>query len=205
MGLGNIRQPRSPGRLMPRRLAARVLFALLALAAVVAPAAASAQSASGTAQAQAAILTRGAMTTLAGMDFGVIVQPTTAGTVTLTPSLSPTCSASAGIIRTGTCQPAAFSIMFRKHDKNRVREMNGGTIVLTGPGGATMTVTNLTIGGLVDMTQVGTGGPSGTFGRYNIDSDSGIASFRIGGRLNIAANQPLGTYTGELSMNVLLN
>jgi hypothetical protein len=202
MGLGNFRQPRPQGRLT---LCQRAACALLALLALAAPAAALAQSASGTAEAQAAILTRGAMTKLEDMDFGVIIQPVASGTVTMTPSLTPTCSSSAGIIHSGACQPAAFSIMFRKHDKNRVREMNGGTIVLTGPGGATMTVTNLTIGGLTDMTQVGTGGPSGTFGRYDIESDSGIATFRIGGRLNIGANQRVGTYTGVLTMNVILN
>jgi hypothetical protein len=202
MGLGNFRQPRLQRRLTLRQRAARALLALLAL---LVPTAAFAQSDSATSEAQAAILTRGAMTKLEDMDFGVIVRPVVAGTVTMTPSLTPTCSTSAGIIHSGACEPAAFAIMFRKHDKNRVREMNGGTIVLTGPGGATMTVTNLTIGGLTDMTQVGTGGPSGTFGRYDIESDSGIASFRIGGRLNIGANQPVGTYTGVLNMNVLLN
>jgi hypothetical protein len=202
MELGNFRQSRPQGRLTLRQRAACVLLALLALA--VSPAA-SAQEVSTTAQAQAAILTRGAMARISNMDFGVIAQPAVAGTVTLVPTLTATCSTSAGIIHTGACKAARFAIMFRKHDKNRVREMNGGTIVLTGPGGATMTVTNLTIGGLTDMTQVGTGGPTGTFGRYNIDSDSGIASFNIGGRLNVGANQTPGSYSGTLTMNVLLN
>ena len=202
MGLGNFRQSRLQGRPTLRQRAACVLLALLALA--ISPAA-WAQQDSATAEAQAAILTRGAMARLQNMDFGVIAQPAIAGSVTLVPSLTPTCNTTAGIIHTGACKPARFAIMFKKHDKNRVREMNGGTIVLTGPGGATMTVTNLTIGGLTDMTQVGTGGPPGTFGRYNIDSDSGIASFNIGGRLNIGANQAAGSYSGTLTMNVLLN
>ena len=152
MGWGYFRQQRPRGRLT---LCQRAICALLALLAFGLPAPALAQidTDSEIVDAQAAILVRGAMTNIADMDFGVLAQ-TAAGTVTMTPSLTPTCSASAGIVHSGACQPAAFSIMFKKHDKNRIREMNGGVITLTGPGGATMTVTNLTIGGLTGLSLV---------------------------------------------------
>ena len=190
---------------MLRQRAACVLLALAALVLFSAPASAqlTVQSASEQVDAQAAILTNGEMTKLDDMDFGTIVRPTVAGTVTMVPG-SATCTGSAGIIHTGACVPARFSIKFRKHDKNRVREMNNGTIALTGPGGATMTVTNFSIS-VTDMTLVSTGGPQGTFGRYDISSDSGIAEFQIGGRLNIVANQAVGIYTGTLTMNVIVN
>ena len=203
MGLGYVRQLRPQGRLTLRQRAMCALLAAMSL--LLFPAQAFAQSATDAAPAQAAILTRGAMVTLADMDFGVIAQTAIAGTVTLVPNVVPTCTPSAGIVHTGACQPARFEIMFKKHDKNRVREMNGGVITLTGPGGATMTVTNLTIGALTGMSLVSTGGPPGTFGRYDITSDSGMAEIRIGGRLNIGANQAPGAYQGTLVMNVILN
>ena len=83
--------------------------------------------------------------------------------------------------------------------------MNGATVVLTGPGGATITVDNLTlrIGDMVSAP--GGGGGPGTFGRYRITSDTGIADFWIGGRLNIAANQAAGVYNGELEIQVIFN
>jgi spore coat protein U-like protein len=202
MGLGYLRQPRPPGRLTPCQRAICALLALLAFA-LPAPALAQIDTDSETADAQVGIITRGAIISVEDMDFGVIAQ-TAAGTITMTPNVVATCSPSAGIVHTGACEPATFSIMFKKHDKNRVREMNGGVITLVGPGGATMTVTNMTIS-VTDMTLVSTGGPPGTFGRYDIQSDSGIAQFRIGGRLNIPANRPAGVYSGTLTVNVILN
>lgn len=202
MGLGYFRQLRPPGRLTLRQRAICALLVLLAFG-MPSPALAQIDTDSENADAQVGIITRGAIISVVDMDFGLLAQ-TAAGTVTMTPSVAATCSPSAGLIHTGACQPATFSIMFKKHDKNRIREMNGGVITLTGPGGATMTVTNMTIG-VTDMTLVSTGGPPGTFGRYNIDSNSGIAQFRIGGRLNVAANRPPGIYTGVLTMNVILN
>jgi Mat/Ecp fimbriae major subunit len=202
MGLGYLRQPRPPGRLTPCQRAICALLALLALALPV-PALAQIDTDSDTADAQVGVLANGTMTDLDDMDFGVIAQPVIAGTVTMSPATN-TCSVSSGLIHMGACTPARFSIKFRKHDRTRIRQMNNGTILLTGPGGATMTVTNLTIS-VTDMTFQNGGGPPGTFGTYRIESDSGIALFKIGGRLNVGANQVAGTYTGVLTMNVLLN
>ena len=202
MGWGYLRRQRPPGRLTPCQRAICALLLLLAFG-LPAPALAQINTDSATADAQVGILANGTMTDLDDMDFGVIAKPVVAGTVTMAPATD-TCSVSAGIIHTGACTPARFSIKFRKHDITRIREMNGGTIVLTGPGGATMTVTNMTIS-VTDMTLITTGGPVGTFGRYRIESNSGIALFKIGGRLNVGANQAAGTYAGVLTMNVLLN
>lgn len=197
MGWGYFRRLRPPGRLTPCQ---RAICALLAC---VAPAAASAQVVTETADAQAAILDNGAMANLADMDFGTMTQPAVASTVTMTPAVAATCSPSAGVVHAGACQPATFAIMGKKHDRARIRENNGGTILLTGPGGATMTVTNLTIG-VTDMTPNG-GAGGWNFGRWIIEPDSGIAQFRIGGRLNIGANQAPGVYVGTLNMQVQLN
>ena len=200
MGLGYLRQLRPPGRLTLRQRAAGAVLALLALVAPV-PALAQAESDTAIADARASILQPGAMAKTQDMDFGTIARPTVAGTVTMTPAGA--CGTSAGILHMNECQPAEFDIMGRKNWLVRIRNQSGNSIPLTGPGGATMTLTNLTIG-VTDMT-VNPGGPNppGTFGRYQIDSDSGVASFRIGGRLNINANQAPGTYTGSYVIQVL--
>ena len=204
MGLGNFRQLRPRGRLTLRPRAACALAALLAIMAP-APALAQDNTDSQMVEAQAVILATGAMVSLADMDFGTIARPTTAGTVTMSAAASPTCTLSAGIVHGGACQPATFGLMGRKNWLVRIREMNTGTITLTGPGGATMTVTNMTIGISDMVSNPGGASPPGTFGRYRITSESGVAQFRIGGRLNVAAAQMPGVYTGTLTMQVIFN
>jgi hypothetical protein len=181
---------------------------LAALAALAAPGAALAQavSATGTTESQGVVLVPGSLSVVEHMDFGRIARPAVAGTIVLSPTASgPTCVASAGIVHLSGCQPAHFALMGRKNWLARIRAMNGATVVLTGPGGATMTVDNLTlrIGDMVSAP--GGGGGPGTFGRYRITSDTGIADFWIGGRLNIAANQAAGAYNGELEIQVIFN
>ena len=189
-----------------RDRAACALFALLAVA--LFPATAFAQfvgSDTETVEARIGILEPGTMVKLQDMDFGQIAQPLAAGTVTLTPTPSPTCGTSAGIVRTGTCHAAIFAVMGRKNLLVRIREVNGGVISLTGSAGGTMTVTNLTISVTDLQSAPGGGNPAGTFGRYRITNDSGVGTFRIGGRLNVGANQTPGVYNGVLNMQVVFN
>lgn len=203
MGLGKFRRLRPPRRLTLRQRAAARLVTVAALA-CPAPVLAQAVSDSETADAMVAIMQPGTLTKLADMDFGQIAQPAVAGNLTMSPNF-PACTPSAGIIHIGACQPASFAVQGRKNWLVRIREMNGGTIVLAGPGGATMTVSMLSLG-TTDMTPApGGGGPPGSFGRQQITSDTGLAEFRIGGRLNIAANQMQGTYTGTMTIQVLFN
>ena len=201
MGVGYFRQRRLRGRLTLRR---RALCALGALVALAIPSHASAQSATETAPSQAAILETGTMTKLTDMDFGRISQPTVASWVNMSPNF-PTCTLGPGVVHQGACQPASFAIMGRKNWLVRIRNMEAGTIVLTGPGGATMTVSMLSLG-TTDMTPAPGGpNPPGSFGRQRITSDSGLAEFRIGGRLNIGANQAQGAYSGTMTIQVLFN
>lgn len=203
MGSRDFRQLRPPGRLTLRQRAAWALLGVLALASP-APVLAQAVSDNATADSIVAIMQPGTINKLADMDFGQIAQPSIAGNVTMSPNF-PSCTPSAGVIHMGACQPARFAVQGRKNWLVRIREMSGGTIVLTGPGGATMTVTMLSLG-TTDMAPApGGGSPPGSFGRQRITSDSGTAEFRIGGRLNIAANQMQGAYTGTMTIQVLFN
>ena len=203
MGLEDFRQSRLRGRLTSRQ---RVAARLLAVAALACPAPAVAQAVTDSASVDAivAIMAPGTFTKLADMDFGTMAQPSVAGNVMMSPNF-PTCTPSAGIIHMGACQPARFAVAGRKNWLIRIRNMEAGTIVLTGPGGATMTVSMLSLG-TTDMTPApGGGSPPGSLGRHRITSDTGSAEFRIGGRLNIAANQAQGTYSGTMTIQVLFN
>jgi len=207
MGLGHFRQLRPPGRLTPRQRTACALLALLTV--VLSPTPAFAQytgSDTETVDARAAILTPGSMAKLTDMDFGDIAQPSSPGTVVLTPTPTPTCGTTGGLVRTGDCQAASFAILKRGNGNNpvRIRELNNGQIVLLGPGGASMTVTNLTLS-VTDLTTAPGGGPQGTMGNYRFSSSDGFASFRIGGTLHVAAQQPGGHYSGTLELEVQLN
>ena len=202
MILGYFRQPRPPGRVSLRQRVAGAWLALLALG-TPATALAQAVSYSQLVEAQAVILETGSIVNIVAMDFGRIAQPSVAGTVTMTPAAS--CSSSPGIAHLSGCQPARFGLMGRKNWLIRIRNMSGNSIPLDGPGAATMTITNLTIG-VSDMVAA-PGGPSppGTFGRWRITSDSGMAEFRIGGRLNIGALQAPGDYVGQIEVQVNFN
>jgi hypothetical protein len=203
MGLGNFRQLRPPGRTTARRRALHALLAALAL--FLFPAQAFAQSDDEVVEARALVLESGQMAKIEDMDFGLIARPLAAGTVVITPTPTPTCGTTGGLIRTGPCEAAEFGLLGRKNWLVRIREQNGGSVLLTGPGGATMTMNSMTIG-TTDLTPApGGGNPPGTFGRYRITSDSGFAYFRIGGTLHVAANQAIGQYDGTLNIQVLFN
>lgn len=197
---------RRPGGRRTRGLrAVRAALALLACAPLAAPALA--QPVTETAQARVAVMAPGTMARLQDMDFGVMAQPAVAATVVLTPLATPTCGASAGLVRTGTCRSADFAVMGRKNWIVRIREMNNGTVTLTGPGGATMTVTNLTMRVVSLASAAGNAGGNapGILGRYRITDNSGMGRFSIGGTLNIGANQAPGVYSGTLVMQVQFN
>jgi hypothetical protein len=80
------------------------------------------------------------------------------------------------------------------------------TITLTGPG-QNMTVTNFTLDTTPDLTFVGGNGNGLGNGnrRYRIEPSSGIFTFRVGGRLNVNANQAGGNYTGTFQVTVQYN
>jgi len=205
MGLGYFRWLRVDWRALPRDRAALTLLALFALVLFPARSQAQGMTDTETADARAVLLTPGSMAKVTDIDFGEIITPPVAGTVTVTASATPICSASAGLVRTGNCQSAEFRVRERKNGFVRIRNNSAMPIVLNGPGGATMTMTNVTHS-VLDMTPAAAGGgPPQQLGRYRITADSGFASFWIGGRLNVGANQAPGTYTGTFEIQVLFN
>jgi hypothetical protein len=179
---------------------------LTALALALLSAAAQAQaveSDTASAQIQTVIQTPGSIDKTADMDFGSIAQSSNTGTVVLTPADSATCTTTGGLIRTGVCRAARFSIFGRRNWKVRVREMNGGVVTLNGPAGATMTMNAITMS-YTDLTPVN-GANGWNLGRYNIDNDTGIAEFWLGGTLNVGVAQTPGVYTGTVVIQIQFN
>lgn len=196
MGPGIIRLLRARGN-AARQLRAAA-WAALAAAALM-PHQASAQSKTATANTAAVILTPGSVAKTADMDFGSIGVAGTGGTVVLSASASATCTASAGLVHSGVCKAAAFSIMGKKNGRLKLKSTDIAPVTLTGPGGATMTVDNmsLAVNGLDPYTK-------SNGWDWTIDP-SGSAEFWVGGTLHVGAAQAPGVYTGVMVVNVQFN
>jgi spore coat protein U-like protein len=159
-------------------------------------------AAQDTASAQGQVAIHEPMTVFAvqDMDFGQIVTRGPAGTVTIVPNPTQTCTVTGTLTRTGPCRAAVFSGYAGLLSTIRVSRMPGNLLLLTGPGGATMTVTNLTY--TSDATMIAWGsGP--TYVQYLVVAGDGMYLFRVGGRLNVGAYQAPGVYNGTI--NVWLN
>jgi hypothetical protein len=170
------------------------------------PAQAAAQtvpSDTATAKTQTVFLTPGSIAKTRDMNFGTIAPSITPGTVVLSPAQTATCTVSGPIVRTGVCTSARFAIRGKRNNRVRIRENNGGTITLNGPGGATMFLTNLTFDS-TGMTSVN-GGNGWDFGNWRIDAANGITAFWVGGTLNVGSAQPPGVYNGTLVIQIQFN
>ena len=177
------------------------LGAALALALFTAsPAQAQRVSASGAST--AAVVAPLALVANRSLNFGRVASGNAAATVTLNPDTL-VCTTTGPIVRTGICQPAEFTGMGTR--RMTVRIQIPTTVTLTRAGGTqTMTVNNLTLDTTPDLTFVGGNGNGLGNGnrRYEITPPSGIFNFRVGGRLNIGANQLGGVYNGSFAVTV---
>ena len=136
------------------------------------------------------------------MDFGQIVTDGSPGTVTIVPNATQTCNVTGTLVRTGPCRAAIFSGYASWLSTLRVQRMPGNQIVLTGPGGATMTVDNLTYTSDSAMIPWGS---SPTYVQYLVIAGDGMYLFRVGGRLNVGVNQQPGVYTGTITVQLNYN
>ncbi|MBN8485317.1 MAG: DUF4402 domain-containing protein [Sphingomonadales bacterium] len=177
------------------RRAATAVLAAFPLALISAPA--QAQTVTSNAVAQAVIVEPASLVKVRDLDFGGIAAQPTAGTVTVNPNTG-ACTATGGVISVGNCGYAEFGGQGVR--RMRMRITLPTTITLTGPGGATMTANTFTLGLAPDIVQVPSPGNSPP--RYEIASNSGIFTFRVGARLNVGTNQPPGVYNGNFVVTV---
>lgn len=145
--------------------------------------------------ATAAVVAPLSLTKTQDLDFGRIAARPTAGTVTVDVN-SGGCTTTGTIIHQGNCQFAEFA--GRGTRRMRVRIQIPTSVTLTGPGGATMLVNTMTLGTQPDLTFMGGNGNR----RYEINSPTGIFTFRVAGRLNVGANQVPGVYNGTFNVTV---
>lgn len=179
------------------RMGRLIAGTLVAVAAALGlPAAAFAQS-NGSYDARAALIEPLTITKLSDLDFGDLVV-TTGGTVVLTPTVTPTCTTTGGVVHSAECVPAEFGGSAEPNQRVRVRRPIGNTITLTGPG-ADMTVTNITINGDPTLIPVRS---NPNWERFLIGSSDGTFIFRVGGTLNVNANQAPGVYTGTFDIRL---
>lgn len=129
------------------------------------------------------------------MDYGQIVTDGTAGEVTLDPT-DQSCAVTNGtLVRSGPCRAAIFSGYAQRWSFINV----DGTdpIVLTGPGGATMTIDPVIFADDTVMLQFGDA--------FLVLDDNGLFELRVGGVLNVGSNQPIGLYSGTITLNLGYN
>lgn len=178
------------------RLIASLLLAFLALAA----SSAHAQSSTFSATTEVALVEPLTLVNLNSLDFGSVAATTTAGTVTMTPAASPTCTAAGGVTHFGTCQPAQFLGYGATGMVFRVKLPVGRQTTITGPGGSIL-IDNMKVDGNPELTLIQINNSQG-FVRYRIASANGIFHFRVGGRLNVNANQLPGYYSGTFEVRL---
>jgi hypothetical protein len=152
------------------------------------------------ATAEATILEPLSLLNTADMNFGTISNVAGGGTVVMTPSASPSCAPTGGLIHTSVCQPAVFEGLGTPG--RNVSLQKPGSIALSGPGGATMAITNVNLDTAPDLTYVSGNPNSNGFVRYRIDSPGGNFAFRVGGTLNVDPGQAVGVYTGSFTVQI---
>ena len=194
---------RDGGRGPPGARVRSALTAGLAIASAVLPLQAKAQQGTDTetAEARAVLLNPGSFIQIDDMVFGEVAQAG-AGTIVLTPAASPTCNTTGGLIRTGPCQAASFAGDVYLLFLLRLTRPAGNQITLTGPGGATMRVSNFTFGAGSALLNLGS---TATEQRYLVLSGDGQFLVYVGGTLHVAANQAAGIYQGTFQIQVNYN
>lgn len=177
---------------MTRALTLPFLAGLAALGTCLSASAALAASGSGTTvtgTAQARVLQPLSMTNTGAMRFGQIVQPSSPGTVTLSPAGTLTSAGGAAgnelIAQTsGGPQAGDFTITSAP---NTLFTVYGPISFNLTNGGATMPVTLLT----------------GTLQQVSASPTTVVYRLRVGGTLSLAANQAVGTYTGSYTLQTV--
>ena len=120
------------------------------------------------------------------LTFGTIIPGSSSGTITITP-LTSTRSSSGGVVLVNSISgPATFDVTGAANSPYTVTLPNNGTITISN-GSNTMTVNSFSA--------------SPTSGNSTLNSQ-GLSSFKVGGKLEVHANQPAGSYSGTFDVTV---
>lgn len=182
-----------------RTVLRRAFLALAALVCATQPA--HAEKVQATGQSTAVVVAPLTLIANQAMNFGLIAPSPSGGTVVMNAD-TVVCTTTGGIVRTGTCQPAEFTGMGVRRMTLRISIPT--SVTLNGPAGRTMTVSNLTLDITPDLRFMGGNGNGLGNGnrRYEIQPTNSIFDFRVGGTLNVGANQSGGVYRGTFPVTV---
>lgn len=157
---------------------------------------------SAAADAKAGVVQPLSLSKATDLDFGEIAV-NTAGTIVMTAGATPTCTVTGGLIKYGLCQNAVFEGYGQTGRTVRLKVPGSQGITITGPGGATMKITNISTTGGTTLGPPSTGNASSNgFRRHRILSADGAFEFRLAGTLNVAAGQVGGLYTGTFDVEI---
>jgi hypothetical protein len=157
--------------------------------------AAAAQATSATASTSATIIRPLAITKTADLQFGTIVRPASAGTVSLS-----TGGVISGVVQlnASTRSAAAFNVTGEGGQTFNISE----TATLGGPETLTLTLVKAATGGTISQTTSGgTGTLSGALG----DTADGALTLSYGASFPITPTTATGAYTGSLVVTVNYN
>lgn len=160
-----------------------------------------AQAGTATGASQVTIVEPVSVVKIQDLRFGKMAAGSTAGTVTVDPNTGD-CAVTGGVVSSGGCGFAEFGGQGVR--RLTVRIQIPVSVTLTGPGGATMVASALALGTSPDLTFIGGNGNGLGNGnrRYQINSTTGVFTFRLGGKLAVGANQAAGAYAGTFPVTV---
>jgi Mat/Ecp fimbriae major subunit len=153
-----------------------------------------AHAATGTAASRSQIRKQITLANVTDLNFGTIIRGAAAGTVTINARTGARTSAG-GVTQVGT---TGFTTA------NFNGTGSAGRVVTVSAGAASFTITNGT-GGTMTVNTLrtsGNGSAAQTLPRNYTLPASGALALRIGGRLNVAANQADGNYSGTFTINM---
>lgn len=145
------------------------------------------QAATATATVDANIIMAISMTTRNGLSFGDISAGSTSGTVILTSSGARTATGGTTVNTSTSGNPSTFDVQGEPNASFSITLP--ASVILSNSSSQTMTVDNFT----------SSPSPSGV-----LDS-SGKQTLFVGATLNVSANQPFGSYSGQMSVTVDYN
>lgn len=144
-----------------------------------------AHAANGDADSEAVIVTPLSLVNISDLEFGAMLAGTTPGTVVINPN-NDARTVTGGITAAGSGGQAAQFLTYGG-PRQYIYVTRGPLPVLNRVGGGgNMRVTQLTLNGAV----------------YRYLSGAGLLDLRVGGTLQVGANQPAGVYEGEFQITV---
>ncbi len=184
---------------LPRTLRAYIAAIFVAFAVCAMPAPAFAQAwdappATDEAETRAIVVTNNSFFLVDDMNFGDIIAGTDPSVIRLLPNGNRTVVSGNAVLVNNDHRPARFAGKGRRNQFVLI-SVTTASIPLTGPG-PDMTVSQFEIGST--PTVILTPTPLS----FRITGTRGIFNFPVGARLNVGANQPHGTYTGQFEITL---